>query len=105
MPDIESSRIEVPARLADVHADLTGHSQRLQQELDDLAPKLAVLQTDWTGDAAGDYKDVQSLWDSDATALFDPHDGVLKRIAEAMAKVSDNYDVTQATIRQTWRSF
>lgn len=105
MPDIESSNISVPASIADAPAFLAGVARQLQDELDDLARQLAPLQADWTGRSGEAYTDVQQLWNSDATALFNPESGVLKQISDAMRAVSDNYNLTEDFNVRTWRAF
>ncbi|MEV4346928.1 WXG100 family type VII secretion target [Actinoplanes sp. NPDC049596] len=105
MPDIESSRIEVPTSIAEAPVFLAGFAQQLQDELDALAAKLAPLQAQWTGGAGQAYTDVQSLWNSDATALFNPETGVLKQISDAVRTVSDNYDLAEDHNVRSWRTF
>jgi len=105
MADIESSRIEVPIGIADAPMYLTTIATQLQDELDDLARKLAPLQTDWIGAAGQAYTDVQSLWSTDAAALFNPEYGVLRQISDAVRAVSDNYNMAEDHNTRSWRTF
>lgn len=105
MPDIESSRIQVPTSIADAPTFLANFARQLQDELDSLARQLAPLQEQWIGGAGNAYTDVQQLWNSDASALFNPEDGVLKQIADAVRAVSDNYDMAENFNVRTWRTF
>jgi WXG100 family type VII secretion target len=104
MPDIESSRIEVPLSIAEAPTFLTRTAHQLQDELDALANKLASVKSQWTGRSGQSYTDVSDLWNADATALFNPHDGVLKQIADAVRAVGDNYDHTEDHNVRTWRT-
>jgi len=102
MGDIESSRIEVPATIAEAPAYLTSVAQQLQDELDALANKLAPVKAQWTGRSGQAYTDVSALWNTDATALFNPVDGVLKQIADSVRAVSENYDLVEDSNRRSW---
>ena len=105
MADIESSRIQVPTNIEDAPGFLTNTATQLQSELDELARKLAPVQEQWTGRSGQAYTDVQSMWSSDASALFNPDDGVLSQIARAVRSVSDNYNLTEEDNTRTWRTF
>jgi WXG100 family type VII secretion target len=105
MPDIESSHIQVPASLAAAPGILTGRAQQLQDELEALAAKISPLHETWTGGSGTAYTDVSQLWNTDATALFDPETGLLKQIANALQVVIENYDLAESTNVRTWRTF
>lgn len=105
MPDIESSRIEVPHSIKDAPTFLANFAQQLQDELDALANKLAPVKSQWTGRSGQSYTDVSDLWNGDATALFNPVDGVLKQIADTVRAVGDNYDLTEDFNVRSWRTF
>ncbi|MEU6205858.1 WXG100 family type VII secretion target [Micromonospora musae] len=105
MPNIESSRIQVPTSIEDAPRFLSSTATQLQNELDDLARKLAPLREQWTGSSGQAYTEVQSMWSADAAALFNPTDGVLSQIAHAVRAVSDNYNLAEEHNARTWRTF
>lgn len=101
MPDIDSTRMRIPASLGQAGSAIRGKSAELQTHLDLLKSKLIPLEA-WLGTTSVDYQEYQQMWNVAAANLFGEA-GVLGEIARRMDVVAGNYAETESANTATWK--
>lgn len=72
---------------------------QIDQQLNDLKGYLAPLVSSWTGQAADDYKSLQSQWNSTAEDL----NTVLRQVASTLRSAAEAYRSGESTNSQMWQ--
>ncbi|MEV6598531.1 WXG100 family type VII secretion target [Actinoplanes sp. NPDC051346] len=107
MPDILSSRLQVPTELENAGNSVRTISNGLAMELNDLRAKLAPLQESWTGQAYTYFTGLEQQWNLASVGLWGDgtatNVGLLPFIAHALDKVYENYSNAEASNVKTWQ--
>ncbi|MFI0793764.1 WXG100 family type VII secretion target [Micromonospora rubida] len=107
MPDIESSKLQVPAELGEAGNRVRQISSALAAELASLQSKLAPLEESWTGTTYTYFKGLEQEWNMAATGLWGDggqgSGGLLPFIAHALDVSYQNYTNAEQSNTKTWQ--
>jgi uncharacterized protein YukE len=101
MVDVTGARIQVPAQLADLPAQVQNTCSQVEDLLVTLNAQLVALQEFWSGNAATGHVTVQQEWHSAETNLLTGV-GVLGALAHATQVNWVNYVDAETANTQSW---
>ena len=77
---------------------ITGQSNKIEQEIEDLKSQIAQLDTLWAGAASEGYQQTKNAWMQAAADL----QATLARIGTAVHAASDSYSQTESGNAKLW---
>jgi 6 kDa early secretory antigenic target len=79
--------------------DVAGTAARISGRLDDLRRAVTPLAASWDGQAAGEYRQWQRVWDASAADLV----RILTEVGRALGDAEAGYRATESANAALWR--